>query len=172
MSRTSKRRSPRGRRVRAFSSLECPIIRFLFVLLLSTCALADGPARVSSLDWLSGTWVHEAADGRATESWVGPERGMMVASNLTVLADGTRIYEFLRIADTQEGFSYYASPNGRAPEEFKLQSLGNRRVVFENAAKEFPHRILYWRDGDALMARIEGTIKGEAKAEEWRFERK
>jgi len=148
------------------------MFRLLLVLLLSTSAFADGPARVSSLAWLSGKWVHEAADGRSTESWIGPERGMMVASNLTFLADGTPIYEFLRIVETPEGFSYFASPNGRPPEEFKLKTLGDRRVVFENPAKEFPRRILYWRDGDALMARIEGTIKGEAKFEEWRFERK
>ena len=148
------------------------MIRLWFVLLLSTSAMADMPARVASLDWMSGTWVHQAQDGRATESWVGPERGLMVASNLTVLPDGTRIYEFLRIVETPDGFSYFASPNGRPPEEFKLQSLGDRRVAFENPAREFPRRILYWRDGDALMARIEGTVKGEAKSEEWRFERK
>ena len=148
------------------------MVRLLAMLLLSTAAAAQSPARVASLDWMTGTWVHESAQGRVTDSWVGPANGAMVAANLSAFASGRSFHEFLRIADTAEGFSYYASPGGRAPEEFKLAELGDRRVVFENAAREFPRRILYWRDGAALMARIEGTVKGDAKAEEWRFERK
>jgi hypothetical protein len=148
------------------------MIRFLLALLVSTGALAQGPARVASLDWLAGTWVHESPEGRVTESWIGPANGAMVAANLSAFAGGRNFHEFLRIADTAEGFSYYASPGGRAPEEFTLKELGDRRIVFENPAREFPRRILYWRDGEVLMARIEGTIRGEAKAEEWRFERK
>ena len=146
------------------------MLRWLALLLFSLPALAQTP-RVASLDWMTGTWTHEAKGERVTESWIGPANGMMVAANLTAGADGKRFHEFLRIADTDEGFSYYASPGGRAPEEFKLKELGERRVVFENPAKEFPRRILYWRDGEALMARVEGTIKGEARAEEWRFTR-
>jgi hypothetical protein len=148
------------------------MIRLLALLLLSTAAAAQSPARVASLDWMTGTWVHETSRGRVTESWIGPANGAMVAANLSAFASGRSFHEFLRIADTTDGFSYYASPGGRPPEEFKLKELGDRRVVFENAAKDFPRRILYWRDGDALMARIEGMAKGEAKSEEWRFERK
>ena len=43
--------------------------------------------------------------------------------------------------------------------------------MFENAAHDFPQRVLYWRDGEALVARIEGTIAGKEKSEEWRFSR-
>ena len=143
----------------------------MLVLLLPVLAFAQAPARVASLTWMTGTWVHEADGSRVTESWVGPANGMMVAANLSAFPGGKRFHEFLRIADTPDGFSYYASPGGRAPEEFKLKELGERRVVFENPAKEFPRRILYWRDGDALMAKIEGTLNGAAKAEEWRFAR-
>ena len=35
------------------------MIRFLAVLLVSSAALAQTPARVASLDWMTGTWVHE-----------------------------------------------------------------------------------------------------------------
>jgi hypothetical protein len=144
----------------------------MMLLLVSTTAIAQSPARVASLDWMTGTWVHESRGTRVTESWIGPANGMMVAANLSAFVDGKRFHEFLRIADTDAGFSYYASPGGRAPEEFKLHELGERRVVFENPSKAFPRRILYWRDGDALMARIEGTVGGAAKAEEWRMQRK
>ena len=143
----------------------------LLALLACTSALAQAPARVASLDWLAGTWVHETPQSRVTESWVGPANGAMVAANLSAFAGGRNFHEFLRIADTEAGFSYFASPGGRPPEEFKLAELAERRVVFENAGKDFPRRILYWRDGEALMARIEGTVQGRPQAKEWRFVR-
>ena len=141
-------------------------------LLASSLAFAQqSPPRVASLDWMSGTWTFTRGEEKITESWLGPGNGLMVAANLTTRAQGKRMFEFLRIADTAEGFSYYASPGGRPPVEFKLKELGERRVVFENAGHDFPQRILYWRDGEALMARIEGAIAGKDRAEEWRFER-
>ena len=41
--------------------------------------------------------------------------------------------------------------------------------MFENAAHDFPQRVLYWREGEFLKARIEGTLKGKERAQEWRF---
>ena len=43
--------------------------------------------------------------------------------------------------------------------------------MFEHPTRELPKRILYWRDGEALLARIEGTRNGRDASEEWRFER-
>ncbi|MEO7744273.1 MAG: DUF6265 family protein [Usitatibacter sp.] len=141
------------------------------LLLLSTTAFSQAPAKVESLGWMSGTWVNESSRGKVAESWLGPGNGVMVAANLSTFAGGRKSFEFLRIAETPEGFSYFASPGGRAPVEFKLKEAGAQRVVFENAAHDFPQRILYWREGEALVARIEGTIKGEARQQEWKFSR-
>ena len=141
-------------------------------------ALAAGPAfaqqsaRVASLDWMAGTWTQVKADERVTETWIGPGNGLMVAANLTTRGAQRRSFEFLRIADTPEGFSYYASPAGKEPVEFKVKESGNRRVVFENAAHEFPQRILYWREGEELVARVEGKIHDKERSEQWRFRRK
>ena len=141
--------------------------------LLLAAGLAHAQAgRVADLQWMTGTWVHEDARQKVTESWVGPANGMMAAVNLTAYAGGKRSFEFLRIVDAGESMSYLASPGGRAPVEFKLRELGERRVVFENPAHDFPQRIHYWMDGGRLAARVEGTVKGEARSEEWRFERK
>ena len=149
------------------------MIRTLATLLLlaSPSALAQTPARVAALEWMTGTWVQETPRERVAESWLGPGNGVMVAVNLTTLANGRETYEFLRIADTAEGCSYFASPGGRPPVEFKLKESAAKRVVFENAAHDFPQRILYWREGEQLVARVEGTIKGQARSEEWKFSR-
>ena len=143
----------------------------LLIALAAGAAFAQSPARVASLEWMTGTWTQARGDETVSESWLGPRNGLMVATNLTTRGAQRRTFEFLRIADTPEGFSYYASPGGRPPVEFKLKEQGERRVVFENAAHDFPQRILYWRDGDKLVARIEGTIGGKEKSEEWRFAR-
>jgi hypothetical protein len=158
-------------------SLAAALLCALFVAPGAADAAMDAgpssPPRVARLDWMSGTWTHKA-EGRETvsESWLGPANGLMVAANLTTWPNGRKSFEFLRIADTADGFSYYASPGGKAPVEFKMKETGDRRVVFENAAHDFPQRILYWRDGEHLVARIEGTIEGKARSEEWRLSRK
>ena len=139
-------------------------------LLFATSALAQAP-KASALGWLSGTWVANAEGATVTESWVGPGNGLMVAANLSTWAGGRKFYEFLRIGETADGLSYYASPGGRAPVEFKMKELGDRRVVFENPQHDFPQRILYWREGEQLLARVEGTAGGKEKREEWRFDR-
>lgn len=142
------------------------------VLFAAAASFAQAPvARVASLGWMTGTWTHANGEERVTESWVGPGNGVMVAANLSTWPNGKKMFEFLRIADTSEGFSYFASPAGRAPVEFKMKETGERRVVFENAAHDFPQRVLYWREGDTLAARIEGTIAGKPRSEEWRFDR-
>ena len=139
---------------------------------IATSALAQQPARVASLEWMTGTWVQVRADEKVRETWLGPGNGLMVGANLTTRGEARKTFEFLRVADTAEGFSYLASPGGRHPAtEFKLKEQGERRVVFENAAHDFPQRILYWRDGDTLVARIEGTIQGKERQMEWRFTR-
>ena len=139
-------------------------------LILSTSALAQAP-KAASLEWMSGTWVAKSEGATVTESWVGPANGMMVAANLSAWTSGGKFYEFLRIGETAEGLSYYASPGGRAPVEFKMKEAGDKRIVFENPQHDFPQRILYWREGDQLVARVEGTAGGKEKREEWRFDR-
>ena len=134
-------------------------------------AVAQAVPRAASLEWLAGTWTQVKGDERVTETWIGPGNGLLVAANLTTRGKERRTFEFLRIADTAEGFSYYASPGGRPPVEFRLKEQGDKRVVFENAAHDFPQRIGYRREGDTLVARIEGTIGGKEKSEEWRFSR-
>ena len=55
------------------------------------------------------------------------------------------------------------------PTVFVLSDSGPNRAVFSNAENDFPTRIVYERAGDALMARIEGEIEGQARSMEWNF---
>ena len=146
------------------------MVRILVVLsLFLASAPAAAQTRIASLAWMAGTWVHEDARQRVTEGWIGPGNGTMLGTNLTARADGRALFEFMRMAETPEGVSYYASPAGRPAVEFRAKEVGESRVVFENLTHDFPQRVIYWKEGEVLAARIEGTMRGKERSEEWRF---
>ena len=92
----------------------------------------------------------------------------MVGMHRTVKGDRMVEFEFLRIEEQQGVPVYLAMPNGRSPATpFRLKTLERERVVFENAAHDFPQRILYWKEGAALRSRIEGTQNGKPASMEW-----
>ena len=49
--------------------------------------------------------------------------------------------------------------------------VADGRVTFENAAHDFPQRILYWREGDRLRARVEGMLEGRQMSEDYAWRR-
>jgi hypothetical protein len=103
--------------------------------------------------------------------WLAPRGGVMLAMNRS-LRQGAADFEFLRIAEVDGKLTYFASPRGRSPVAFTAVETSAQRVVFENTAHDFPQRIVYWRDGDALVARIEGPGPGgKPRGIQWKFVR-
>ncbi|MBL8525173.1 MAG: hypothetical protein JNN20_15900 [Betaproteobacteria bacterium] len=143
---------------------------FIAMLCCAGFSITVHAQEIDKLAWMAGTWT-QAKDGEIVqESWLGPRGKMMVATNLT---SGKRnSFEFLRIVEKDGALAYLASPGGRAPTEFKLKEMGEKKVVFENPAHDFPQRVIYWIEADgAMKARIEGTIQGKERGMEWRFEK-
>ncbi|MBL8518942.1 MAG: hypothetical protein JNM76_18425 [Betaproteobacteria bacterium] len=136
--------------------------------LLCTFAQAQD---IAAAGFLAGNWVEKTERGETQEMWAAPRGDMMAAVNSSLR--GTRAgFEFLRIVKRDGKLIYLASPGGRTPPtEFPLKENGENRLVFENPTHDFPTRILYTRDGDTLIARIEGTMGGKERAMEWRFKR-
>jgi hypothetical protein len=148
-----------------------PCRRLAAALLLCAAAAPSLAQELADLAWMSGSWI-ERKDGRETEEhWLAPKGGMMVAVNRATAPNTRTSFEFLRIEILDGKPVYQASPGGRFATEFRMVEAGEQRIVFENPAKDFPRRISYWREGEALFARVEGTIRGEARAQQWRFER-
>jgi hypothetical protein len=87
----------------------------------------------------------------------------------TVARNGKVSGEKMRIGPSSAGISFFAEPSGQQPAEFPLASTGERSLVFENKAHDFPQRVLYWREGEALRARIEGVVKGRSEAMDWTY---
>ena len=140
-------------------------MRLLALLFVSTLAHA---APDTDLSWLAGDWRRCKEGEIVEERWLGPRGETMVGANLTS-ANGKASFEHLRIVRSDGEWTYWASPMGRPAVAFRMIESGPQRVVFANPEHVFPARIVYWRDGDELLARIEGTVRGRPAASEWRF---
>ena len=142
--------------------------RFAIVLSMLVVSAAARAAPLPDLSWLAGDW-RRCKDGEIVEErWLGPRGELFIGANLTS-NKGRASFENLRIARSDDTWTFWGSPMGRTPVPFRLIESGAQRVVFANPEHVFPARILYWRDGDDLLARIEGTIKDKPAAVEWRF---
>lgn len=132
---------------------------------------ASPAARVDDLAWLAGQWVREA-DGRWTEeSWTSPRGGVLLGHSRSGRGDALRAFEFLRVQAGADGVpAYIAQPGGRAPVAFALVRRDGMSATFENAAHDYPQRIIYVRDGDTLTATI-SLIDG-SKPMRWTFRRR
>jgi hypothetical protein len=145
-----------------------------FTALALFCALAASPVLaqdLSKLGFMTGHWVQKTDREEVQETWLGPRGNTMVATNLTLTAGRGPTFEFMRIGVRDGKVVFFASPSGRPPVEFPAREIGDGSVVFENPANAYPTRIMYRRDGDALIARIEGKRQGADASEEWRFTR-
>jgi hypothetical protein len=135
--------------------------------LLPAAALADTPS-VERLGWLAGVWTGTVNGMKMEEHWSTPDGGGLVGMHKDSKGGHMTSYEFFRIVPDDSGrVCYMTSPLGRTPVPFCAIELTDSRVVFENREHDFPQRILYWLEKGALHARIEGTIDGRARSEEW-----
>jgi hypothetical protein len=146
------------------------IVSVMVAVPLAPLRAQPSPAGIGALAWLAGSWA--GSDGRNDheEHWTVPKGGAMVGVHRTV-RDGRMVeFEFLRIEEQKDSLVYLSMPNGRSPATpFPLKAIEGERVTFENLAHDFPQRLIYWKDGNALRARIEGTIGGKARSMEWRW---
>jgi lysophospholipase L1-like esterase len=80
--------------------------------------------------------------------------------------------ETVVIRETASGLVYEAHPSGQPPATFKAVSAGERTIVFEDPAHDFPQRVGYAQpDPSTLTAWIEGTREGKARRIEFRYRR-
>lgn len=134
---------------------------------LAALLVQTAPPAMPDMSWMAGYWLD--CNGReASETWSDPRNGLSVGHAVSV-ENGRPSFEVLHMRRTQQGFAYIAQPGGSPPTSFVLSESGPNRAVFANAENDFPTRIVYERAGDALTARIEGEMGGEARSMEWQF---
>jgi hypothetical protein len=148
--------------------LRCMKIKIiaLLVVLSATSALAAGLPR-----WMVGSWQLDGGGMHVEEHWTADDGGIMLGMSKTVPEKGKTTFEFLRITEVDGRLAYLAMPQGRPATVFPLKTAEATRLVFENPEHDFPQRILYWRSGEQLCARIEGMLEGKPAGEEWCYAR-
>jgi len=143
--------------------------RTLALLLFAVTARAgDLPA----LTWMSGCWSMAAGPMTIDEQWSKPAAGTMLGASRTLKQGRTVFHEFMRIEQQGEEILYTPRIGASAKlVSFRLIKQTADEVVFENAAHDFPQRVIYRRVAAGMHARIEGVDKGKPRAEDFPYKR-
>lgn len=119
------------------------------------------------MPWMVGCWLEPISGSREVWTSAGPN---LLLGHATTFSDGRLVvWEQLRIAREDGKTTYWASPNGVPATPFTLVEETGSSVRFENAEHDFPTRIVYWREGDRLIAEV-GGLRDDQSAFE-RFEK-
>jgi Domain of unknown function (DUF6265) len=131
------------------------------LLLLAAPAQPLPKITVSDLGWLAGCWASRDGEPGSQEQWMAPAGGTLLGMSRTVKNGRTVAWEFLQIRESEGGLAFVAKPSGQEEATFPLLRAGERELVFENPAHDFPQRVLYRLDEKGgLRARIEGVRNG------------
>jgi hypothetical protein len=141
----------------------------MLALILAT-QLSGPPAAIGQMAWLAGCWIQARPNG--SELWMAPGGGTMLGLGRTVRDGKLREYEFVRIVETDGSLAFVAKPSGQDEATFPLKAITSGEAVFEDPAHDFPQRVIYRRAGtDAIAARVEGQMGGQAKGVDFTYKR-
>lgn len=138
----------------------------------SVAALPPADPVLAPLAFLVGDWRIAEGTMVVEEHWGAPAGGSMIGYSRTL--DGARLasFEFMRIAVDDGVPVFLASPQGRDPATpFAVAEVTADRVVFANAAHDFPQRIVYTCAGDELAVELHGVAHGKPAEQGWSYRR-
>lgn len=132
-------------------------------------------ATLSDVSWLAGRWEMTTPEGTVFEQWNLAAGESLAGVGGFVKGKDTMISETISLESRGTDLLYIPTVKGQnndQPVTFTLTTASGDSFVFENPTHDFPQAITYKRMGDtALVARIAGTVKGQANAEEFMLRR-
>lgn len=133
-------------------------MRYRMLMLGCCAALCAGQATAAGpgLDWLAGSWCGGDTDRRIEELWLPEAAGALLGMSRTTRGSKSESFEFMRLVVGDDSASFHVQPNGAPPTVFTQSARGEGWIRFENPAHDFPNRIEYRREGEALKASIAG----------------
>ena len=141
------------------------MLAWLLAALLPAAQAAAPAVDLASLAWLSGCWTGTTPGRQVEEHWMKPAGGTMFGMSRTVADEKTVAFEVLELRQQGAGVVYIARPSGQPQASFPWVSGDATSARFENPAHDFPQVITYTLKPDGwLLARIEGTTKGQRRA--------
>lgn len=162
----------------------------LAAVLLAAPAVAAGPAtppadlaKVTAADfsWLAGAWKGEIGGDLIDEQWTPPAGGAMLGMFRWLKGEKVVVYELLALEQRPEGpvlmlrhfkpgLVAWEDKEGAIP--FYLTSYKPGEGVFDNRNPDNPIRIIYRKDGEALVAVLERVKDGKPASDVFRYTRR
>jgi hypothetical protein len=105
--------------------------------------------------WMTGAWAEIKGAKWSEEYWTPPRSGLMIGAGRSGIGKELLSWEATRIVIDKVGtMAFIAMPEGGPPVRFDLEKIGVSSISFINPAHDYPQRIRYWREGNALLAEI------------------
>lgn len=153
----------------------CVFMSFVYSCQPSNEVSQNVAEQINLLDtakWFIGTWQNQSADGLYSETWNLKNDSLYEGvSTVVVNKKDTVFYESITLEQKNKEVFYNVSvkdQNHGEPVSFKLTSVNDKQLVFENPAHDFPSKITYNRiKVDSLVASISGMVDGKEKAVEF-----
>ncbi|MDV3459325.1 DUF6265 family protein [Sphingomonas sp. HF-S4] len=137
-------------------------------MLFAALLLAQQP----DLSWLAGHWCTEPRDGKVIcETWTPMDKGRMHGTGTSRMGTSVRTNEAMMIMVSESGIFFHAEPANQKPTDFWMAKFDSaaRSVTFEERSHDYPQRVRYWREGEALLTEI--SMLDGSRAVRWTFHR-
>lgn len=132
--------------------------------------LADAPATLPMPAFLSGCWMEQKAERWTEECWTIARDGQMMGSARTGKDQKIDHWEWMRIERDEKGNpTFYASPKGVPASAFPAIRATATEIEWQNAAHDYPQRIVYRRTDQGIDAEI-SLIDG-SEPNRWTYRR-
>lgn len=124
--------------------------------------------RLDDLKWLAGAWVSDYEGGKLFEIWKVEQDGSLKGESFLVKNGDTTFIESITIESRKDSILYIVKLKLNKTVVFNLIELKGYHAKFENLLNPYPRRISYTRNNEKnLHARIEGTMNGEPRSEDF-----
>ena len=133
------------------------------LLVLSTIILSYATSfaqNLNDLNWFLGTWEMVEGPATTTETWELKDDSTFVGSGITKQGNNIVFEEGLGIEYRNGEVTYIAVlPDKTA--HFKMTDSRTNSATFEDAANDFPNKIVYELNGDKMDITLFGIQDGE-----------
>jgi hypothetical protein len=150
-----------------------PLFLFCLSCLLAGCAVDT--TKIDLISGLPGIWKMETESEVVYESWTQKSDCEFAGTSYLIRAGDTIVLETIRIIEEGEELFYIptvSNQNDGKPVRFTASLVSSTKLVFENAAHDFPQKISYrWITADSMVAEISGTIGNEIRKREFPMKR-
>lgn len=145
----------------------------IMLIFSSSLIFSQVQKNFSHLFYLEGHWIIKGERADIHEIWEHRSDSLLTAISFYLVKGDTSNLETVELKNIN-GEIYYIPTvkHNNGPVYFKASTLNDSIAVFENAAHDFPTKIIYRKiSSDSLHARIEGIQNGKLKGFDYYFRR-